>query len=70
MSNITYRKDGLDTDILVLNSGNTYETEVSLEYNHVCLCIPDGYDSQNINISLEYWEEIKAFVDRKIKEKQ
>lgn len=61
-----YRKDSLGNDILVLDSGESYETEVPLESNQVCLYIPDGYDSQAIDISLEYWEELKAFIDNQI----
>lgn len=61
-----YRKDSLGNDMLVLNSGDSYETEVSLEFNQVCLYIPDGYDSQAIDIPLECWEEFKAFVDNQI----
>lgn len=64
--NYEYRKDSLDNDVLVLDSGDSYETKVSLEFNQVCLYIPDGYDSQAIDIPIEYWEEFKSFIDNQI----
>lgn len=67
MSNIDFRK-GLDgNDMLVLNSGSSYEREVTIEGGEISFYIEDGYDSQMINIYLEDWEQVKEFVDNQIK---
>lgn len=67
MSNIDFRKDLDGNDMLVLDSGSNYETEVTIEYGEVSFYIEDGYDSQIINIYLEDWEQVKEFVDNQIK---
>ena len=67
MSNTDLRK-GLDgNDMLVLDSGSSYEIEVSIESEEVSFYIDDGYDSQLINIYIEDWEQVKEFVDSQIK---
>ena len=67
MSNIDLRKCLDGNDMLVLDSGSSYEIEVTIESEEVSFYIEDGYDSQLINIYLEDWEQVKEFVDNQIK---
>ena len=67
MSNTDLRKCLDGNDMLVLDSGSDYEIEVTIESEEVSFYIEDGYDSQNINIHTEYWEQVKEFVDNQIK---
>ena len=66
MSNTDLRKDLGGNDMLVLDSGNFYETEVAVEYGEISFYLDEGYENQFISICLEDWEEVKAFVDNQI----
>ena len=66
MSNTDLRKDLDGNDMLVLDSGSNYEIEVIIESDEVSFYIDDGYDSQMIDIPIEYWEQVKEFVDNQI----
>lgn len=66
MMKYEYRKDFDGNDMLVLDSTSSYQKEITIEGGELAFYIEDGYDSQMVNISLEYWEEIKAFVDSQI----
>lgn len=68
-----YIKDVDGSDILKIDSGNNYLTD----YNEVniydgeiyisdYLYNSDPYDGNQVAISVEAWEEVKAFVDNQI----
>lgn len=69
-----YLKDIDGSDILKIDSGNKYLTD----YNEVnvydgeiyisdYLYNSDPYDGNQVSISVEAWEEVKAFVDNQVK---
>ena len=67
MSNTDLRKDLYGNDVLVLDSESNYEIEVIIESDEVSFYIDDRYDSRMIDIPIEYWEQVKEFVDNQIK---
>lgn len=68
-----YLKDVDGSDILKIDSGNKYLTsynEVNVYGGEIYisdyLYCSDPYDGNQVSISIEAWEEIKAFVDNQI----